>query len=180
MGGSNKKLGTFLGVFTPTILTILGVIMYLRMGWLVGNLGLQQMLIAVVVANSITLITTMSFSSVATNSRVGVGGAYFIISRTLGLEIGGAVGLPLFLSQAFSVTLYAFGLAESGKVRLQVFDAQGRLSATLLDGVFLSAGEHEAIWDGRTEAGERAASGVYLYRLEVEDTCKARRMILLK
>ena len=45
--------------------------------------------------------------------RVGVGGAYFIISRSLGLEVGGAIGLPLFLSQALSVTLYAYGLAES-------------------------------------------------------------------
>ena len=112
----SKKLGTFLGVFTPTVLTILGVIMYLRLGWLVGNLGLQQIIIVVVLANLITFITTLSFSSVATNNRVGVGGAYFIISRTLGLEIGGAIGLPLFLSQAFSVTLYSFGLAESIRI----------------------------------------------------------------
>ncbi|MDD5722237.1 MAG: hypothetical protein PHY29_00710 [Syntrophales bacterium] len=107
------KLGTFLGVFTPTILTILGVIMYLRIGWLVGHLGLYRIIIVVILANTITLITTMSFSSVATNTRVGGGGAYYIISRSLGLEIGGAIGLPLFLSQVFSVTLYAFGLAES-------------------------------------------------------------------
>ncbi|OGF59561.1 MAG: hypothetical protein A2Y62_03730 [Candidatus Fischerbacteria bacterium RBG_13_37_8] len=109
----DRKLGTFLGVFTPTILTILGVIMYLRTGWLVGHLGLMQMLIIVAIGNSITLITTLSFSAVATNIRVGVGGAYYIISRSLGLEIGGAIGIPLFLSQTFSVTLYSFGLAES-------------------------------------------------------------------
>ncbi len=109
----NPKLGTFLGVFTPTILTILGVIMYLRVGWLVGHLGLYRIIIIVILANTITLITTISFSSVATNIRLGVGGAYYIISRSLGLEIGGAIGLPLFLSQVFSVTLYAFGLAES-------------------------------------------------------------------
>jgi potassium/chloride transporter 4/5/6 len=110
---NNRKLGTFLGVFTPTILTILGVIMYLRVGWLVGHLGLYRIIIIVILANSITLITTLSFSSVATNVRVGVGGAYYIISRSLGLEIGGAIGLPLYLSQVFSVTLYAYGLAES-------------------------------------------------------------------
>jgi len=110
---TTRKLGTFLGVFTPTILTILGVIMYLRVGWLVGHLGLYRVIIIVILANVITLITTISFSSVATNTRVGVGGAYYIISRSLGLEIGGAIGLPLFLSQVFSVTLYAFGLAES-------------------------------------------------------------------
>lgn len=113
---SDRKLGTFLGVFTPTTLTILGAIMYLRSGWLVGHLGLKQMLFAVFLANSITVITTFSFSSVATNIRVGTGGAYYIISRSLGLEMGGAIGLPLFLSQTFSVTLYAYGLAEALRI----------------------------------------------------------------
>jgi amino acid transporter len=110
---SERKLGTFLGVYTPTVLTILGVIMYLRFGWLVGHLGLLRVLMVVLLANAITLVTTLSFSSVATNTRVGAGGAYFIISRSLGIEIGGSIGYPLFLSQAFSATLYAYGLAES-------------------------------------------------------------------
>ena len=112
-GKSNKELGAFLGVFTPTILTILGVIMYLRSGWVVGNLGLAKTIIIVLIANSITLVTTLSFSSMATNIKVGGGGAYFIISRSLGLGVGAAIGLPLFLSQAVSVTLYSFGFAES-------------------------------------------------------------------
>ncbi len=107
------KLGTFLGVFTPSILTILGVIMYLRFGWVVGNAGLTKTLVIVAIANVITLVTALSLSAVATNMHVGVGGAYYIISRSLGLEIGGAIGLPLFLSQVLSVTLYSFGLAES-------------------------------------------------------------------
>jgi len=111
---NNKgQLGTFLGVFTPTILTILGVIMYLRFGWVVGQVGLERSLLIVVLANAITLATSLSLSAVATNTRVGIGGAYYIISRSLGLEIGGAIGLPLFISQALSVTLYSFGLAES-------------------------------------------------------------------
>ncbi len=112
---SEKKpnLGAFVGVFTPTILTILGVIMYLRFGWVVGQMGLYKTLLIVIIASSITLVTSFSLSAIATNSRVGVGGAYFMISRSLGLDFGGAIGLPLFLSQALSVTLYAFGLAES-------------------------------------------------------------------
>lgn len=112
----SKKLGTFLGVYTPTILTILGVIMYLRLGWLVGHMGLERVIFVVLLANGITIITTLSFSAVATNTRVGVGGAYYIVSRSLGIEIGGAIGVPLFLSQALSVTLYAFGLAESLRI----------------------------------------------------------------
>ena len=107
-----KKLGTFLGVYTPTILTIFGVIMYMRAGSLVGTIGMWPLVFIVLISNSITLITTLSFSSIATNKKVGVGGAYYIVSRSLGFEIGGAVGLPLFLSQALSITLYSFGLAE--------------------------------------------------------------------
>jgi potassium/chloride transporter 4/5/6 len=103
-------------VFTPTILTIVGVIMYLRFGWIVGNLGLHRTLLIVIVANSITMVTTLSFSSMATNMKVGIGGAYFIISRSLGLGVGAAIGVPLFLSQAVSVTLYAYGLAESMRI----------------------------------------------------------------
>jgi len=112
------RLNTFIGVFTPTILTILGVIMYLRFGWVLGQVGLISTLFIVVLANLVTLATSFSLSAIATNTRVGVGGAYYIISRSLGLEVGGAIGLPLFLSQALSVTLYAFGLAESIRIVL--------------------------------------------------------------
>jgi len=116
-GGASTtvKLGTFLGVFTPTILTILGVIMYLRFGWVVGQVGLLKTLLIVLLANLISLLTALSLSAIATNSHVGVGGAYYMISRSLGVEIGGAIGFPLFFSQALSVTLYSFGLAESLK-----------------------------------------------------------------
>ncbi len=106
-----QGLGTFLGVFTPTILTILGVIMYLKLGWVVGTAGLLGALGIVVFSHLITLVTSLSLSALATNMRVGVGGAYYLISRTLGLEVGGAIGIPLYLSQALSVTLYCYGLA---------------------------------------------------------------------
>ncbi|MFV9672268.1 MAG: Na-K-Cl cotransporter [Acidimicrobiia bacterium] len=106
-------LGTFIGVFTPSILTILGVILFLRTGWVVGNVGLVGALAIIILANLITLATALSVSSVATNMEVGPGGAYYIISRSLGVEIGAAIGLPLFLAQAFSITLYAYGLSES-------------------------------------------------------------------
>lgn len=101
-----RKFGTFGGVFIPNVLTILGVIMFLRTGWVVGNAGLKEALLILVVANSITLLTTLSLSAIATNTKVGGGGAYFLISRSLGLEIGGSIGLPLFLAQAISVAFY--------------------------------------------------------------------------
>lgn len=107
------KLGTFIGVFTPTVLTILGLMLYLRMGWVVGNAGLAGAIAIIMIANAITLATALSMSTLATNMRVGVGGAYYLISRTLGLEFGGSIGIPLYLSQTLSITLYAYGLAES-------------------------------------------------------------------
>jgi potassium/chloride transporter 4/5/6 len=127
---TERTLGTFLGVFTPSILTILGVVLFLRTGWVVGQVGLGSALIIVVVAHLITLATSLSISAIATNMRVGAGGAYYMISRSLGLEIGGAIGIPLFLAQTFSVTLYAFGFAEG--VRLFWPDAPLRPIAALV------------------------------------------------
>ncbi|GAB4236018.1 MAG: Na-K-Cl cotransporter [Acidobacteriota bacterium] len=108
-----KKFGAFSGVFTPSILTILGVVMYLRFGWVVGNAGLGGALLIVVLAHLISFATGLSVASIATNRRVGVGGAYFMISRALGPALGAAIGFPLFLAQALSVTFYIVGFAES-------------------------------------------------------------------
>ncbi len=106
-------LGTFGGVFTPSILTILGVIMYLRLGWVVGNVGLVGTLVIVTICTSITFLTALSMASIATDRRVGVGGAYYMISRSLGVETGGAVGIPLYFAVALSTALYTIGFAES-------------------------------------------------------------------
>jgi amino acid transporter len=106
-------LGTFGGVYTPSILTILGVIMYLRFGWVVGNVGLLGSLIIVTLATSITFLTSLSVCAIATDKVVRVGGAYYMISRSLGIETGGAVGISLYFAQALSVALYTIGFAES-------------------------------------------------------------------
>ena len=111
LGGSG--LGTFGGVYTPSILTILGVIMYLRFGWVVGNAGLINTLIIVTISTSITLLTALSICAIATDRVVRGGGAYYMISRSLGIEPGGAVGISLYFAQAISVALYTIGFAES-------------------------------------------------------------------
>ena len=72
-------LGTFGGVFTPSILTILGVIMYLRFGWVVGNVGLVGSLIIVTLATSITFLTSLSVAAIATDQQVRIGGAYYML-----------------------------------------------------------------------------------------------------
>ncbi|MCH7531657.1 MAG: amino acid permease [Gemmatimonadetes bacterium] len=111
--GREGGLGMFGGVFTPSILTILGVIMYLRFGWVVGQVGLGGTLVIVTLATSITLLTALSVAAIATDQRVRTGGAYYMISRSLGIETGGAVGIPLYLAQGLSVALYTVGFAES-------------------------------------------------------------------
>ncbi len=108
-----EKFGTFLGVYTPSVLTILGLIMYLRFGWVVGNAGLPLTLLIVLLASSVTFVTALSASALATNMRVGVGGEYFMVARSLGLEFGGAIGIPLYLCRTLSITFYSYGLAES-------------------------------------------------------------------
>jgi len=109
----SQKMGTFGGVYTPSILTILGVIMYLRFGWIVGNVGLLGTLMIVTLSTAITFLTALSISAIATDRLVRGGGAYYMISRSLGIESGGAVGIPLYFAQALSVALYTLGFAES-------------------------------------------------------------------
>ncbi|WP_424303645.1 amino acid permease [Eudoraea sp.] len=109
---NGKKFGTFAGVFTPTLLTILGVIMYLRMGWVVGNAGLLGAWLIIIISFLITLTTALSMSAITTNIRIGAGGAYAIISQALGLEVGGSLGIPRYVSQGLAVTMYIFGFRE--------------------------------------------------------------------
>lgn len=110
---SSRKFSTFGGVFTPAILTILGVIMYMRLPWIAGNAGLTLTIGIVVVAHVISVTTGLSVSSMATDKRVKAGGSYFILSRSLGLPIGGTLGLALFVGLSFSVSLYIIGFSES-------------------------------------------------------------------
>ncbi|MBW1784064.1 MAG: amino acid permease, partial [Deltaproteobacteria bacterium] len=112
-GTGKGSLGTFAGVFTPSILTILGIILFLRLGYVVGNAGLLHTLIIIGLANAISILTTISLSAIATNLRVKGGGDYYLISRTLGVEYGGAIGMVLFSAQSISVGFYCIGFGEA-------------------------------------------------------------------
>lgn len=105
--------GTFQGVYTPSILTIVGVVMYLRFGWMLGNVGLTTSLIIVTIGSIITLLTGLSISALATNMRMKGGGAYYMLSRSFGVEAGAAMGIPLALAQAIGVSFYVAGFSEA-------------------------------------------------------------------
>jgi len=114
-GTSETKgtLGTFAGVFTPSILTILGIILFLRLGYVVGNAGLGITLVILLLANGISVLTSVSLSAISTNLKVKGGGDYYLISRTLGLEFGGAIGIVVFLAQSVSIAFYCLGFGEA-------------------------------------------------------------------
>ena len=108
----HRRFGTFGGVFTPDVLTILGVIMYLRLGWVVGNAGFAGAVLIILMAKAVTICTGLSMASITTNIRIGAGGAYSIISKSLGLEAGGSIGIPFYISQTLSAALYIIGFTE--------------------------------------------------------------------
>ncbi|MFC1703275.1 amino acid permease [Candidatus Omnitrophota bacterium] len=107
-----KKLNAFSGVFTPSILTIFGIIMFLRFGYVVGNAGLREGTLIVLIAVAIAALTGLSLVAIVSNMRVKGGGLYYLISRSLGMEFGAACGIVLYFAMAVSVAFYIIGFAE--------------------------------------------------------------------
>lgn len=124
--------GTFYGVFLPGILAIYGVILFLRLGWIVGIVGLPTTFAIISFAFLITLITSISIAAIATNMRVGTGGAYFIISRSFGRELGSSIGLALCAAKTLSVAFCVMGFAESLHTILPMIPVQALGMATLV------------------------------------------------
>jgi amino acid transporter len=124
-----RKFSTFTGVFVPTLLTILGVIMYVRLGWVVGHAGLAGTFLILTLAIGITICTGLSLASIATNTRIGAGGPYALITRSLGLEVGGSIGIPLYLSRPLGIAMYVFGFREGW---LWVFETHDPLLVDLI------------------------------------------------
>lgn len=112
-GAPSGRLGAFAGVFTPSILTILGIILFLRLGYVVGSAGLRNALLMIAFATLVSGLTSVSLAAIATNIDVKGGGDYYLISRTLGMEFGGAIGIVLYLAQTVSIAFYAIGFGEA-------------------------------------------------------------------
>nr|XP_020442524.1 solute carrier family 12 member 6 isoform X2 [Monopterus albus] len=111
---SNKspQMGTFMGVYLPCLQNIFGVILFLRLTWVVGTAGVLQALCIVFICCCCTMLTAISMSAIATNGVVPAGGSYFMISRSLGPEFGGAVGLCFYLGTTFAGAMYILGAIE--------------------------------------------------------------------
>ena len=110
--GGNSKLGTFAGVFVPTTLNVISILMFLRFGFILGQGGVLGMMGMLIASYIINLVTTFSISAIATNGTVRGGGAYYLISRSLGPEFGGAIGLVFYLGCAFNTGMNAVGLID--------------------------------------------------------------------
>ncbi|KIV99170.1 uncharacterized protein PV09_09124 [Verruconis gallopava] len=108
----SAKLGTFAGVFVPTTLNVLSILMFLRFGFILGQSGVTGMMGMLIACYAIDLLTIMSVSAIATNGTVRGGGAYYLISRSLGPEFGGSIGIVFYLGQVFNTGLNAVGLID--------------------------------------------------------------------
>lgn len=110
--GGSEKLGTFSGVFVPTTLNVLSILMFLRFGFILGQSGVLGMMAMLAVSYLINLVTTLSISAIATNGTVRGGGAYYLISRSLGPEFGGSIGVVFYLGFVFNTGMNAVGLID--------------------------------------------------------------------
>lgn len=111
--GNVEGLGTFSGVYLPSVLQMLGVILFMRLGWITGHIGLSKMTLIIFMASSILFLTGLSMTSIVTNMKMGSGGSYYIISRSLGVEFGSAIGILLTIAQLTTIAVCVSGFALS-------------------------------------------------------------------
>lgn len=115
VSGSSKtssKLGTMNGVTLPTILNVLSILMFLRFGFIIGQMGILGTIFLLLISYGIDLLTTLSISAIATNGTVKGGGAYYMLSRSLGVEFGGAIGVIFYIGQILNSSMNVAGVIE--------------------------------------------------------------------
>ncbi|XP_019718471.1 solute carrier family 12 member 2 isoform X1 [Hippocampus comes] len=149
------KFGWIKGVLVRCMLNIWGVMLFIRMSWIVGQAGIALSCLIVAMATVVTTITGLSTSAIATNGFVRGGGAYYLISRSLGPEFGGSIGLIFAFANAVAVAMYVVGFAETVVELLESVDAImtdeindiriiGTITVILLLGISVAGMEWEA------------------------------------
>ncbi|GAB0091147.1 solute carrier family 12 member 6 [Sergentomyia squamirostris] len=108
----SARMGTLIGVYLPCIQNIFGVILFIRLTWVVGTAGAIFGFLIVLTCCCVTMLTAISMSAIATNGVVPAGGSYFMISRSLGPEFGGAVGMLFYTGTTLAAAMYIVGAVE--------------------------------------------------------------------
>ena len=123
------KFGWIEGVLVRCILNIFGVMIFLRLTWVVGQAGIGLATVIILMATLVTLITALSTSAISTNGEVKAGGAYYLISRSLGPEFGGAIGIVFSFANAVASSMYVIGFSET-----LVYSVFSKFSIKIIDG----------------------------------------------
>jgi len=107
------KFGAIQGVYVPNVLQMIGAILFLRFGWILGHVGMTEMGIIIALSSSLLFLTSLSMAAIVSNMSMRAGGAYYLISRALGVELGSAVGILQVISQLCSIALCVTGFSVS-------------------------------------------------------------------
>ncbi|XP_032591153.1 bumetanide-sensitive sodium-(potassium)-chloride cotransporter isoform X2 [Drosophila grimshawi] len=107
------KFGWIKGVFVRCLLNIWGVMLFLRLSWVVGQAGIIEGFVLILTTTAVTTITALSMSAISTNGVIKGGGTYYMISRSLGPEFGGSIGLIFSLANVVACAMYVVGFCES-------------------------------------------------------------------
>ncbi|XP_055845958.1 bumetanide-sensitive sodium-(potassium)-chloride cotransporter isoform X3 [Episyrphus balteatus] len=118
------KFGWIKGVLIRCLLNIWGVMLFLRLSWVVGQAGIVEGFLLILTTTAVTTITALSMSAISTNGVIKGGGTYYMISRSLGPEFGGSIGLIFSLANAVACAMYVVGFCESMMDLLRSFGAQ--------------------------------------------------------
>ncbi|XP_050679374.1 bumetanide-sensitive sodium-(potassium)-chloride cotransporter isoform X2 [Leptidea sinapis] len=113
MASTNVKFGWIKGVLMRCMLNIWGVMLFLRLSWMVGQAGVGQAILLILTTSVVTMITALSMSAISTNGVIKGGGTYYMISRSLGPEFGGSIGLIFSMANAVASAMYVVGFGES-------------------------------------------------------------------
>jgi len=155
------KFGWIKGVLVRCLLNIWGVMLFLRLSWVVGQAGILESVIIILLATVVTTITALSMSAICTNGNVKGGGTYFLISRSLGPDFGASIGVIFAVANAVAVAMYVIGFCESLNDLLKSQDLKiidnglmdvriiGSVTIVLLAGIVVIGME----WEAKAQVG---------------------------